>query len=58
MRLFVLVKGIAMAATSSAMVPYSIGIVAINKKLDSDEIEAAPIEDLIYLSGASRDNMG
>ena len=27
-----------MAATSSAMVPYSIGIVAINKKLDSDEI--------------------
>ena len=46
-----------MAATSSAMTPYSIGIVAINKKLDSDEIEAAPIEDLIYLSGEITDNM-
>jgi len=41
----------------SELKPYSLGIVAANKKLSSDTIEATPIEHIPLLSGEITDNV-
>lgn len=42
--------------TESRLKKYSLGIVAINKPLDSDLIEAVPIEDMNFVDGELSDN--
>lgn len=42
--------------TLSRLVFYSIGVVAVNKKLTSDFVEITPIEDIPYLDGEITDN--